>query len=266
MNNPHATRDRLDDRDPIVRIHPNAPSPASRTRLAVVECRRRLRSATLMLRSMSVAGRPTPPSPSPTDIRVPDGIDALVPHSATPAKGRQTPSITATSLRTGGQPARLGSAASGADATSALSEILAAQRACDDLLMVASHEVKTPLTVIRGRAQLAARAIRRGDPIDAAALLETLAIIDASAVRIAAHLDDLLAEAEPTEPDEPSRTGEVPVHPNPSFGHGTGHHQPTEHPHRSDQSVSRATRSDHISGRQSRTRDATRSVPWARGA
>lgn len=262
MNNPHATRDTLEDRDPTVRIHPNAPSPESRTHHAVVECRRRFRAATFMLRG----GAASPTPPSLTDIRVPDGFVALIPPPATAAKNRQTPSSTATSHRTVGPPALFGLAASGGDVTSALSEILAAQRACDDLLTVVTHEVKTPLTVIRGRAQLAARGIRRGGPIDPAALLETLAIIDASAVRIAARLDDLLAEADPTDPDEPGRTGEIPVHPDPSFGRGTAPHQLAKHPYTPDLSVSRVARRGRGQDRPSSARDAARFGPWVRGA
>lgn len=78
-----------------------------------------------------------------------------------------------------------------------IQDLRAAERAYDELIAIITHEVKTPLTVIRGHAQLTARALRRGDPIDPAHLLETMALIDASAIRIAAELDDLLEDSPP---------------------------------------------------------------------
>ena len=65
-----------------------------------------------------------------------------------------------------------------------------AEQAYDDLITNISHEVKTSLTVIRGHAQMMARAVRRGDAIDRDALLATLKTIDSSALRISDDLDN----------------------------------------------------------------------------
>lgn len=76
-----------------------------------------------------------------------------------------------------------------------LRELEAAEREYDDLLTNITHDVKTSLTVIRGHAQMVARAIRRGDAIDREALLETLALIDTSATRISHELDGWINDA-----------------------------------------------------------------------
>ena len=70
-----------------------------------------------------------------------------------------------------------------------------AEQAYDDLVTNISHDVKTSLTVIRGHAQMTARAIRRGDAIDPDALLATLQVIDTSAVRISSEIDGWTQDA-----------------------------------------------------------------------
>ncbi len=71
-----------------------------------------------------------------------------------------------------------------------LRDFQAAEQAYDDLVTNISHDVKTSLTVIRGHAQMMARAVLRGDSIDRDALLATLKTIDTSALRISNELDN----------------------------------------------------------------------------
>jgi signal transduction histidine kinase len=70
-----------------------------------------------------------------------------------------------------------------------LRDFRAAEQAYDELVINISHDVKTSLTVIRGHAQMMARALRRGDAIDRDALIATLNVIDTSALRISRELD-----------------------------------------------------------------------------
>jgi signal transduction histidine kinase len=69
-------------------------------------------------------------------------------------------------------------------------ELQAAEQAYDALITNIAHDVKTSLTVIRGHAQILARALRRGDTLDPDALLAALKIIDTSAQRMSTELDD----------------------------------------------------------------------------
>jgi signal transduction histidine kinase len=78
---------------------------------------------------------------------------------------------------------------SGTSEASLIQDFQSAEQAYDDLVINISHDVKTSLTVIRGHAQMMARAIRRGDAIDHDALLATLQTIDTSAQRISKELD-----------------------------------------------------------------------------
>ena len=68
-------------------------------------------------------------------------------------------------------------------------DVQAAEQAYDELFTNINHDVKTSLTVIRGHAQMMARALRRGDAIDRDALLAALKVIDASVQRISTELD-----------------------------------------------------------------------------
>ena len=86
----------------------------------------------------------------------------------------------------------------------ALAELRAAERDQDVFVVAAVHELKTPLTAIKGQGQLLRRHADRGR-LDEARLRVGLAEIDAAADRLAAALDALAVEIERPlpEPGEP---------------------------------------------------------------
>ena len=75
----------------------------------------------------------------------------------------------------------------------AIAELRAADRAQDAFVVAAAHELKTPLTAIKGHGQLLRRRARAGT-LDPARLDAGLAAIDAAAGLLAADLDALIAE------------------------------------------------------------------------
>jgi signal transduction histidine kinase len=75
----------------------------------------------------------------------------------------------------------------------AIAELRAADRAQDAFVVAAAHELKTPLTAIKGHGQLLRRQARAGT-LDPARLDAGLAAIDAAAGLLAADLDALIAE------------------------------------------------------------------------
>ncbi len=66
-----------------------------------------------------------------------------------------------------------------------------AVRIREDFLSSASHDLKTPLTIMKGQAQLLARKMTRGH-VDPEHIKDGLAAIDATTVKMAALLDDML--------------------------------------------------------------------------
>ena len=86
----------------------------------------------------------------------------------------------------------------------AIAELRAAERDQDEFVVAAVHELKTPLTAIKGQGQLLRRHADRGR-LDEARLRLGLAEIDAAADRLAAALDALAIEIERPlpEPGEP---------------------------------------------------------------
>lgn len=88
----------------------------------------------------------------------------------------------------------------------ALDELRAAERAQDAFVVTAVHELKTPLTAIKGQAQLLRRHAARRPAVDQARLLAGLAQIEAGADKLAAELDALIVEVERPLP-EPEGTG-----------------------------------------------------------
>lgn len=85
----------------------------------------------------------------------------------------------------------------------AIAEIHAADRAQDAFVVAAAHELKTPLTAIKGHGQLLHLHARAGT-LDPQRLDAGLAEIDRAAGLLAAQLDALIAEVEaaPAEPAE----------------------------------------------------------------
>jgi signal transduction histidine kinase len=73
----------------------------------------------------------------------------------------------------------------------ARSDAESAVRARDEFLSIAAHELRTPVTGIKGAAQLALRSHERGT-LDAERLTATLQTIDHSATRLAGLISDLL--------------------------------------------------------------------------
>jgi signal transduction histidine kinase len=73
----------------------------------------------------------------------------------------------------------------------ARSDAESAVRARDEFLSIAAHELRTPVTGIKGAAQLALRSQQRGT-LDAQRLTSTLQTIDHSATRLAGLISDLL--------------------------------------------------------------------------
>ena len=78
----------------------------------------------------------------------------------------------------------------------ALLELQAAERAQDAFVVAAVHELKTPLTAVKGRAQLLQRRARGVPELDAAQLAAGLVAIEAAADMLGVALDALIAEVE----------------------------------------------------------------------
>jgi len=76
----------------------------------------------------------------------------------------------------------------------ALAELRAAERDQDAFVVAAVHELKTPLTAVKGRAQLLRHRAQRGTGLDQAQLLAGLRLIESEAGRLTATLDDLIDE------------------------------------------------------------------------
>jgi signal transduction histidine kinase len=83
-----------------------------------------------------------------------------------------------------------------------------AVRARDRFLSIAAHELKTPVTALKGTAQLLLRRHERGQ-LDPTRLSRTLTILNTSATRLAALTDDLLDVSR-------IRTGQLPLSPKPT--------------------------------------------------
>lgn len=71
-------------------------------------------------------------------------------------------------------------------------EAEASLRARDETLATISHDLRTPLTSIRGTAQLLRRRLGRGVPLDPSELAERLSRIEEHTVQMAQMIDDLL--------------------------------------------------------------------------
>lgn len=78
----------------------------------------------------------------------------------------------------------------------ALHERRAVERAQDAFVVTAVHELKTPLTAIKGQAQLLHRHVGRNAGMDHDRLLDGLAQIEAAANKLATELDALIVEVE----------------------------------------------------------------------
>lgn len=74
----------------------------------------------------------------------------------------------------------------------ATSELQAAVQVRDEFLSVAAHELKTPLTSLRGSSQLLLRSFAKGARFDLDALKRRLGVIDAQSVRLSALVNQLL--------------------------------------------------------------------------
>ena len=83
----------------------------------------------------------------------------------------------------------------------AFADLLTAVRQRDDALAQAAHDLKTPLTALKGQAQLLQRFLRATDGPEAERLRVGLAAIDAAATAAAARIDRLAEEAERRPPD-----------------------------------------------------------------
>ena len=70
-------------------------------------------------------------------------------------------------------------------------QVEASLRARDEFLSSAAHDLRTPLTTIKGLSQLLQRQIRRGGAIDLQRLADGLAGIDLTATQMAEQLDEL---------------------------------------------------------------------------
>jgi len=77
----------------------------------------------------------------------------------------------------------------------AIAELRAADRAQDAFVAAAAHELKTPLTAIKGHGQLLRRQARAGI-LDGARLDAGLAAIEAASGVLAADLEAMIAEVE----------------------------------------------------------------------
>ena len=67
-----------------------------------------------------------------------------------------------------------------------------ALRARDEFFSSVTHDLKTPLTAIKGMSQITRRRLARGVPLEPALLEKTLSTIDASTDRMQAMINDLL--------------------------------------------------------------------------
>ncbi|MBI3978709.1 MAG: HAMP domain-containing histidine kinase [Chloroflexi bacterium] len=74
----------------------------------------------------------------------------------------------------------------------ARAEAEAAVRARDEFLSVAAHELKTPVTSLRGFAQLTVRQIQRGETLDPVRISRALRVIDQQSAKLALLLSQLL--------------------------------------------------------------------------
>ncbi len=83
----------------------------------------------------------------------------------------------------------------------ALAELREAERDQDAFVVAAVHELKTPLTAVKGRAQLLRLRAQRGTGLDQAHLLAGLRQIESEADRLSAALDDLIDEVNRPLPD-----------------------------------------------------------------
>ena len=83
----------------------------------------------------------------------------------------------------------------------ALAELREAERDQDAFVVAAVHELKTPLTAVKGRAQLLRHRAQRGAGLDQAGLVAGLLAIESSANRLTAALDDLIDEVNRPLPD-----------------------------------------------------------------
>jgi signal transduction histidine kinase len=76
-----------------------------------------------------------------------------------------------------------------------VAEIRARDAQREELLAILSHDIRNPLTAIRGQAQLARRRLARGDPPDRNLLLGTLGGIEDAVVRIDGLIEQLRSPA-----------------------------------------------------------------------
>lgn len=82
----------------------------------------------------------------------------------------------------------------------AIAELRAADRAQDRFVVAAAHELNTPLTAVKGHAQLLRRRALAGR-LEAAELAAGLAEIDAAADKLADQLAALVAEVDGSAPE-----------------------------------------------------------------
>jgi signal transduction histidine kinase len=107
-------------------------------------------------------------------IRRSDGSEVIVQANATPIRAEDG--------------TQLGAVASFRDVT--MERELERQK--DDFLSAAAHDLKTPLTTIKGLAQMLARRLARLEPPAGTPLLESLTKIDATATRMTTLINELL--------------------------------------------------------------------------
>ncbi|GAC1321701.1 MAG: hypothetical protein NVS2B16_25970 [Chloroflexota bacterium] len=69
------------------------------------------------------------------------------------------------------------------------------QRQKDELLLLISHDLKTPLTSIRGRAQLVAQCLARGQGLDSPRVKDSLEAIDRTVIQMKNLVDELAETA-----------------------------------------------------------------------
>lgn len=84
----------------------------------------------------------------------------------------------------------------------AFAELLTTVRERDDALSRATHDLRTPLTTLKGQAQLLQRFLRAVDGPDAERLRAGLLAIDAAATAAAVRIDRLADESERRRPDD----------------------------------------------------------------
>ncbi|HEX6506522.1 MAG TPA: PAS domain-containing sensor histidine kinase, partial [Chloroflexota bacterium] len=113
---------------------------------------------------------------TPLDFRIrrPDGMELIIQGSAAPVTGENG--------------AQLGAVVTFRDVTA--QQTLERQK--DDFLAAAAHDLKTPLTTVKGIAQILQRRVGRWDTPEAESLLEDLSRIDATATRMAILINKLL--------------------------------------------------------------------------